>query len=714
MLAPAPVCPTWGLLLFGAMLEQPLSTRREAVPAEQAPETTPGGAKLLPAVAALLSALFAAGVVVAGQALTSRNEDRHLRFIQPWVRWLRLRYVYGDHPRSVLAAGLLLLVGGALFAIATGRQREDATIFDGTRPAFERSRVRSFATLVAAILLADGLALAVYLNVRLLTDDYSRTLIWVYLLAIACIGRGLYMLPWRAGRTIKPRVRIWEVLLLAAALAFFAIVNIRDLDSWRYAAIGDEYAFYSYARGIEQGILHANVFSQFGVYDQRPVGTSAFQALSMVAFGVDSFGWRMATVVAMAATIPAVYLLARELFDRRVAAFATLIFATSHYLFAYTHTVYDNVFAILPFTWCLALGVGGYRRASPVWLYAAGVAGGIGFYTFPTARMAPIVLLLFIATLGRKAWNPSLLAPLALGGIVAGIPLFATDKIDAISVSRDRTVFGFTPDHADVGIRILQNIPRSTLVWSYNPNPGHFVSGSFLDPVAAVLLVLGLGYGLWRVRSQSYRLMAIWLGVTLLFAGLFSPYPRAPYDRLHLALPVVSIYAGIGVSVLVSRISAIAPDPRRAGMALGVAAFIALAPLLAWLNLHRFLVDSPEVVPSSEERYVLGGLAQPRCAGTKTLAIMKEPRPLLDPALEAYGNKQNVKTRSFVDAARMSDYRSFSCIVVSEPKTAPGAPITPGSGQEVVQRMKDVFGFKQTAVVTTIAYGSQAVVLERE
>ena len=380
-------------------------------------------------IGGLLAVAFAAGIVVSGQALTSRNEDSHLGFAQVWVRWLHLRYVYGDHTRSVLVAGLLLLAGGILFGIVTSRQRDGGAVYDGTSPVYDGTRWRTPAGRFAAMLVAAGVIMAVYLNYRLLADDYSPKLIWVYLLSLACLGRGIAMSPWRAGRTVAPQVRLWEVALLAAAIAFFAIVNIRDLESWKYTAIGDEYAHLSFAQGLENGSLRANVFSEFGVYNYRPIGTSEFQAVSMRIFGADSFGIRMATVIALAATIPAVYLVARELFDRRVAAYATLVFATSQYLIAYAHTIYDNVFAILPFTWCMALGVGGYRRASPAWLFAAGVAGGVGFYTFPTARMAPIVLLLFIATLGRKAWQPSLLGPLAIGGLAAGLPLFASDKL---------------------------------------------------------------------------------------------------------------------------------------------------------------------------------------------------------------------------------------------------------------------------------------------
>ena len=193
----------------------------------------------------------------------------------------------------------------------------------------------------------------------------------------------------------------------------------------------------------------------------------------------------------------------------------------------------------------------GLRRSNTTLLYASGVVGGLGFYTFPTARMAPIVLILFLVTLGPRAWKPGILAPIAVGLLVAGLPLFATDRWDAISVSQDRTVFGFQDSPSEgVLTRLYENVPRSLFGFNYNPNAGHFVSGSLLDPVAAVLLVLGLAYGLSRIRSEPYRLLAIWLIITVVFAGILSPYNRVAYDRLHLVLPVAAIYGGIAVAAL--------------------------------------------------------------------------------------------------------------------------------------------------------------------
>jgi hypothetical protein len=672
------------------------------------PSASAGG---LARYGALSLAALAVGVAAAGQAATSRDFDARLDLLAGTVRRIHLKDVYGEHPRTVLFAGVLLVVAAVVFAVAT-REDGGAPLFDGAAPRWVREALRRRAVAAWAGLLTVGAVIAAYVDMRLLRDEYRPFLVWWFVLAIVLIGRGIAMAPWRAARPDSVWPRPWEWALVGAATAYFLVVNVRDADSWRYAAIGDEYAFFSFAKAMQARTLHPDVFSQFGVYNQRPVGTSGLQAASMAVFGDDNFGWHLATPIALAATIPPLYVLARELFDRTVAAFATAIFALSHYLLSYAHTVYDNVFAILPFTWCMALAVVGLRRSSPVWLYGAGVVGGLGFYTFPTARMAPIVLALFLATLGRRVWHPGILLPLGAGLLVAGLPLFAADGWDAISVSRDRTVFGFTPDHEHVWIRILQNVPRSSIVWSYNPNPGHFVSGSLLDPVSAVLLVLGLGFGLARVRHQAYRLLGIWLGVTLLFAGLFSPYDRAPYDRLHLLLPVVAIYAGLALAAITRVAGRAVPRWPAAAPAFGVALVVVLSPPLAYLNLHRFLVESPRVTPSTEERIALGGIFSSPCRGaTRTLVVIRQPKPLLDPALDSFGLRRDITTRATDDAATSADFADFGCVVITRPKATSAA--APGGAAELAGRVQRDYGFRQAGAISSPVLPLVALVLVR-
>jgi hypothetical protein len=630
---------------------------------------------VLPAPWFLLAAL-AFVTIVAGQAATSRNYERRLHLIRTPARYLADLYSY---PRTELFAAILFVAGGVVLAIATFNVQLDAPLLPPEGATSKRPFTRTRAVLAARIMIIAAAAW-IFLNLRLYNHHYRGSLVWVFWFSIVAFALATIVLWWRSSVRLGIQIRWWEVAVVVAALVFFLVVNIRDLNSWKYAAIGDEYSFFDYAKAMENGTLRANIFSQVGVYSQRPIGTSAIQALSMRIFGADSYGWRMTTPIALAAAIPAVYLLGRELFDRQVAVFSTLVFATSHYLTSYSHTVYDNVFALVPFVWSVALAVIGIRRSSAPWMYAAGAVGGIGFYTFPTARMAPVVVLVFLFTLGRRAWQPRLLLPFGGALLVAGLPLFATDRWNAISVARDRTVFGFTDSpNETIQTRILENIPRSLLGFNYNPNPGHFVSGSLLEPIAAVFLVAGLAFALAHVHKPAYRLLVIWFGIDILFAGVLSPYDRVGYDRLHLALPVVALFAGLGLALAARTVSAGLARGRVAPGHVALALFVVMAPAMAYLNLERFLVDSPKVIPTTEERMAIGGIETSPCKDVrKVLAVLREPRPLLKPAIATYAwSNRDVTTRSFSDAIAASDLAAFECIVVvSVPDAATTASVT--------------------------------------
>jgi hypothetical protein len=304
--------------------------------------------------------------------------------------------------------------------------------------------------------------------------------------------------------------------------------------------------------------------------------------------------------------------------------------------------------------------------------------------------MAPIVVLIFLFTLGRRAWQPRLLLPFGGALLVAGLPLFATDRWNAISVARDRTVFGFTDSpNETIRTRLLENIPRSLLGFNYNPDPGHFVSGSLLDPIAAVFLVAGLAFALAHVHKPAYRLLVIWFGLDILFAGILSPYDRVGYDRLHLALPVVALFAGLGMALAVRAVSAGLTRGRIAPGRVAIVLFVVMAPAMAYLNLERFYVDSPKVIPTTEERMAIGGIESPPCKGVRTvLAVMREPRPLLNPAIKTYAwANRDVTTRSFAQAIPATDLAAFECIVVV---SVPDAP-TMASVASMVNRLS---GFK--------------------
>ena len=215
---------------------------------------------------------------------------------------------------------------------------------------------------------------------------------------------------------------VWiDVAVVAALMGLFIGLNAHDLSSWRYSVVGDEYAFFFGASEIFDGGL-TRPFNQNGVYDRHPVMDIAYQAAVMKVLGGDHVGWVLSSLLAAALAIPGVYLLGYVLGGRKVAAISAMLFASSHYLFAFSHLGYNTLHALPVIVWSLAFFVLGLRRGDPLWLYLAGVVAGFGIYTIFSARILIPVMLAFLLlsparfALLRRSW------PVGLGFAMAALP----------------------------------------------------------------------------------------------------------------------------------------------------------------------------------------------------------------------------------------------------------------------------------------------------
>lgn len=570
-------------------------------------------------------------------------------------------------PKSVLLGAILLAAGGLLFAIAVMSSRREEKEQAPSRDGDLRDWLAAGRSIWVGFALA-GLALWAYLLFKLQKGSYEEFYPHLLIAALLLIGITCWRWDRRLRVSLRLRVQWWEVAFLAAVIGLFVGLNVRDLDGWRYSAIGDEYAFFDMAKGIASGTTF-NLFSATGVYEYRPVGGSAFQATAMNFFGEDNFGWKMSNVVLVAATLPVLYLLARHLFHRWVALVATAILGFSHHVFAYTHIGYDNLQVILSSVVAFALLLAGLRRSSALLLFAAGVAAGLSAYTYPAARVVPLVMAVYLLTLGWRSLKVQTLLPLGLGAVMAVAPMLAVSGEEFWTSMSDRSIFGFTDSATEgVGRRILENIPRTLFIFNFNPGlSDHYTSGSILDPVSAVFYVTGLAVALARFRQNSYRFLLIWLALGLLTTGILSPYDRTAEDRVQFDMPPVAIMAGIGVYEALRRLAA-APAPAWAARYAPALCLAALLPTILVLNSIRFWVETPGSVPTYVDSVIVRAVFSSECSGPhrRSVVIAPEPVPLLRPLFHSYdlGDRTPILV-SFKDALQSSDFDPTWCFVLS-------------------------------------------------
>ena len=480
-----------------------------------------------------------------------------------------------------------------------------------------------------------GLLMVLVLFIRLARGSESGFDLLLWVAAIVAFGVPLARrLQWSR---FAMRHRIYtDILVVLALVGIFLALNVRDLGDWYYSAIGDEYAFYQGATGIlDNGI--SRPFSQAGVYGEQPVLGSAYQAGVMAVFGRDNVGWRFASVLSIALTIPGIYVLGLALGDRKVAIISATLFAFSHYLFAYAHTGYNNIHALAPAVWALVFLVLGMRTRNPFLFFVSGTLAGLGFYTYFAARAtAPIILLIVLAS---PTWRRRLLDlwPLVLGFSLAVAPMFVASGGEVFSRMFSEIPGGYSSDiSGPVGGRVLTNLSKNLLAFNYNPDVFHYVSGSLLDPITAGLMALGVGLALGRVGHVSYRMLLIWALVAVASTGILSPYPQVAISRLSFVLPPLALFAGFAARHLWVNIPLAGSATFRRN--LGVGALVAMSVLVLYLNVARFWFDTPDVFHLTQEAVSIGAMRSETCGADpeRTIIVGRETEPLLKPALGSY------------------------------------------------------------------------------
>lgn len=155
------------------------------------------------------------------------------------------------------------------------------------------------------------------------------------------------------------------------------------------------------------------------LYTYWQAGVAAF-------FGLNVFALRLASALVGIATLPATYWLVRSLFStqsRALAIFTTATLALSMWHIHFSHFGIRVILMPLIFSGLFGCAWLGYHAATPrrrlLAFVAAGICAGLGVWSHPTGRLAPLVLIAFAAWLhGRAPWRRTRAWDSPLGGLV--------------------------------------------------------------------------------------------------------------------------------------------------------------------------------------------------------------------------------------------------------------------------------------------------------
>ena len=464
---------------------------------------------------------------------------------------------------------------------------------------------------LAAVILA-------YLFARLLAD-YDLTQVWKYVyrnykwliattlfhLSLILLLKDIYSVngfQWLWGlvfvfatinliryhRFVKP---IYWIISMALILFTF---NINDRV---YTFIGDELNFFFAARDISQGqnliTMGTNLFHGTYVYENEPYFSSLIQAVFLKFLGTDSFGWRFSNIYLSAISIGLFYLFFKRFCPNRIAFFSSILLAGSEYIMSFGKIGYNNLQAL--FAMGLVLAVSGYaiqsKRLFGFTLLGASIA--LCFYVFPAALyILPIPILLFLIYLPPfSKQNLNYWAMVLISLWICIFPLFL--QLDYWQSKLGGTIFN-TPSLVEsiqnLAIHFASNIIFAFYSFLYIPEQSHFVFSSYVDPLTAMLILIGLAALLSHFLRQKF--IMFWIlsfAIMVLLAGSShdQTYPKA--TRMFLLLPFFAFFAAIGLSWLQIKLRKVSGNKRFSKISSRILLIIVIL-----LNIYQAYVKSPK------------------------------------------------------------------------------------------------------------------------
>jgi 4-amino-4-deoxy-L-arabinose transferase-like glycosyltransferase len=467
------------------------------------------------------------------------------------------------HPAA--SAGLFILgVTLAIVGDRSGGPPEDVGTLDPL--ALSRESADPSRRLPGYALLSSGVICVAFATLDEAQDGATASSGWVWGIGLLLAACGGYLLL--AGRSLsedrdkgRRRLEFGGVAILVA-IAF--LLRFSDLAATPFQVHGDEATIGLEARRILAGAF-PDPFS-VGWFDV-PFLSFAIPAAFLRYLGNDLFALRLASVVQGVGSIALLYVLVRRLFSPRVAFMAAFLMTVAHWHIHYSRTGFhymQAVFVILLLFWLFERGL---QKRDAFSFMLAGFAVGLCVLVYYSARVAPVILVVYVAHRAvteagflRTHRRGLVILGLSAALFIAPVAAFFSAHPGALN-SRGRQVFlldrtTLAQEYSETGFTRLEDLlAAQTRAIALAFNRGTDMSlqygfkGPLLDGWTAALMVLGVAIIILRWRSSNYFLIAAWLFLPLLLGGVLTI--DAPFSpRILTALPPLLIAAALAIDSL--------------------------------------------------------------------------------------------------------------------------------------------------------------------
>ena len=485
--------------------------------------------------------------------------------------WAQFSVAEGASGESVLvsfAIAVALFVAG----IATGPSFAQASLLSEPEPADPRADPPANRPLLLA---AVGLGVVTFLLSGGNRFTLLNTSTWIASIVLAVValtgpvGTRLRRLRVPRGWTLYAFLAIW---LFGTVLLFHRLADVpREMTSDHAEKLLD-------VRDVLNG--------EHRIFFPRNTGREAMQfyliALLTPVAGLTYGAMKLSTALVAAATPLFTFLLSRVLFGARAALLATAILVVTRWHLQLARVglrySFSPLFAAAVY-YFLFKAIRDRRRADFVW---CGLALGVAQHTYTPLRIAALgVAVCLVITLAVDVMQ---LAPprrvqrlvtdsalLILVAFLVFVPLgrFAIDE-PAMFLYRGATRLAsdsLAGPPANALAVFLLNVKNALLMFNWRGDVAWLagISGErAVDPVSGALLVLGLGYAVYRLvrhRERTYAFLLVAAGSALLpsILSLAFPQENPSVVRSGMVVPFVAILVALPLVLAARHLTAALP-----------------------------------------------------------------------------------------------------------------------------------------------------------
>nr|HID14852.1 hypothetical protein [Anaerolineae bacterium] len=434
------------------------------------------------------------------------------------------------------------------------------------------------------------------------TADFSD-LLWLWLSGVVWFL--LTFVPSFSVRVIWLRLICWfrdhriELAGLTALLLVALVVRAVDLEHIPANLGGDEGTWGMEALAMLDGRL-ANPFATR--WFAFPSMSFLAWGISMRVFGETVAGLRALSAILGTATVLTTFLLAHELWGRRIAWLVAVLLAFGHYHLHYSRLAVNNIADGLFATLALYPLMRGLRSRRAIHFALAGAVIGLGWYGYIGARLIGVIVALYMAWrmvaeyrfLARYGRLLMILLGAALGVAMPLLLYYIAHPWDFAVGANRVSIFasGWLAREQEITGRsatslLLQQFWKSVSAFHYTLDPTFWYRPSIplLDFISGVLFVLGMVWTTARRCWPANGLLLLWFWLTLILGWVVTENPPSS-QRLVIIAPALALLVGLGLNWLVE----LGRQVLGGGQWLWVGVAVALLVAVAALNLHYYFV----------------------------------------------------------------------------------------------------------------------------